>query len=408
MRYGLLIFLVFNVLISFGQNATDVIPIITAAKIKPIPSQTDLGEMLNSLFHIKKRHIPLIKGKEVYFNFLPLALNPPGGSNALITSTSAGFYLGSKDSTYLSTASFAPYWNFGTQFGLPLRGNLWLNKNQGLLEGDVRFLFYPQYTWGLGNGVPENQKILVNYKYFRTYLTGYKRVLPYLYLGLGFNMDYHLDITTPDSSLQVFTGYPFGTREGSNSISISPTLNALYDHRYKLTQLLPFSYFHLIYRQNLIKNIGKSANWTSLFIDIRRYIPFGANPLRQNILAFRTFFWDALGGSTPYLDLPSIGWDPYERSGRGIEQNRYRGKALIYFELEYRKDLTQNGLLGFVVFSNLNSALVPESGKFETFHPAFGAGIRVKVSKESKTNLAVDYAFSRSYSGLWLSLGEAF
>jgi len=408
MRWGIVVVLVFTKFLSFGQNATDIIPVLGPVPKKPNKSEMDLGDLTKSLLKGMNRPILPEKGKKVYFNFLPLSLNPPGGGDALITSTQAGFYLGSHDSTHLSTATFAPYWNFGSQFGLPLRANIWLDKNKGLIDGDIRFLFYPQYTWGLGNGKNESQKLLVHYTYLRTYLTAYKSILPYLYLGIGFSMDYHIHISSPDSSLAIYSGYSYGTGEGSNSISLSPNINFLFDERNTRSKTMPFSYLHFIYRQNLVKNIGISSNWSSMYIDIRRYLPLGRKSSKQNLLAFRSFFWNVFGRSTPYLDLPSLGWDPYERSGRGIEQNRYRGKALWYFESEYRKDLTDNGLLGFVVFANINSALVPESGNFETFHPAFGAGLRFKISKITHTNLAVDYALSQTYSGFWLALGEAF
>jgi len=392
----------------YAQNAADLIQPISAKKKKPIPNEKDLGDLAKGVFHHMGKPLIPEKGKEIYFSFLPLAITPPGGGNALITSTSAGFYMGARENTYLSTASFAPYWNFGSQFGLPLRANVWLNKNIGLLDADIRFLFYPQYTWGLGNGKAESQKLLINYKYLRTYFTAYKRIKPFLYLGLGFNMDYHIHISTSDSSLQTYSGYAYGTVEGSNSISMSPNLDFLYDHRYAFSDMLPISYIHFIYRQNLFKTQGASTNWSSVFLDVRKYFYLTNNPQEQNILALRTFLWNTMGNTTPYLDLPSIGWDPYDRSGRGIQQNRYRGKSLIYFEAEYRKDITRNGLLGFVSFVNINSALEPSSGKFETFHPGLGSGLRIKVSKVTKTNLAIDYAFSNDYSGIWLALGEAF
>ena len=55
------------------------------------------------------------------------------------------------------------------------------------------------------------------------------------------------------------------------------------------------------------------------------------------------------------IRLPSIGWDPYQqRSGR---------------------DLTRNGLLGFVLFANANSVSEPDTDRFTYIHPAAGADI---------------------------------
>jgi hypothetical protein len=153
--------------------------------------------------------------------------------------------------------------------------------------------------------------------------------------------------------------------------------------------------------------LGSDANWQSLYIDLRKFISLTSSK-EQNVLAFWTYYWRTFGTGIPYLSLPSIGWDPYQRSGRGIEQNRYRGKRLLYFETEYRRDISTNGLLGFVVFANINSASEPVTNNFNYWHPAAGAGLRIKMNKRTGTNIALDYGVSREYSRFTLGLGEAF
>jgi hypothetical protein len=108
------------------------------------------------------------------------------------------------------------------------------------------------------------------------------------------------------------------------------------------------------------------------------------------------------------LNLPSIGNDPYQRSGRGIEQNRYRGESLFYLETEYRCDITDNGLFGFVAFANVNSASQPNSRQFRYFNPAGGAGLRIKFNKKTDTNIGIDYGLSKGYSSISINLGETF
>jgi len=93
---------------------------------------------------------------------------------------------------------------------------------------------------------------------------------------------------------------------------------------------------------------------------------------------------------------------------RGIEQNRYRGESLLYYEAEYRRDITDNGLFGFVVFTNFNTASEPNTRRFAYINPAAGGGLRIKFNKRSDTNVALDYGFSKGYNGLIIGLGEAF
>jgi len=126
------------------------------------------------------------------------------------------------------------------------------------------------------------------------------------------------------------------------------------------------------------------------------------------MLALWAYYWTTLSQGTPYLNLPTIGMDPYQRSGRGIEQNRYRGESLVYFETEYRCDITADGLFGFVAFANVNAASQVDNRKLTYWNPAAGAGLRVKFNKKSGTNIGFDYGRSHNYSAFMVNLGEAF
>jgi hypothetical protein len=182
----------------------------------------------------------------------------------------------------------------------------------------------------------------------------------------------------------------------------------LYDTRNNQFNPLPGSYTNIIYYINPVF-LGSDHTWHSLYLDVRKY--FNRKPERcpqQNLLAFWSYYWTALSKGVPYLDLPSIGWDTYQRSGRGFDQNRYRGQSIFYLEGEYRRDITQNGLLGFVVFASVNSVSSTSTLLFTTWRPAAGTGLRIKFNKTTNTNMALDFAISKNYYGFQLNLGEAF
>ena len=82
---------------------------------------------------------------------------------------------------------------------------------------------------------------------------------------------------------------------------------------------------------------------------------------------------------------------------------------MLYLEAEYRMSLTRNGLLGAVVFSNVQgfSQQWP-SNSITTLDPAVGAGLRLKMNKLSNTNLCVDYGWGRDGGNIFLNLGEVF
>jgi hypothetical protein len=369
----------------------------------------DLIDVARSIFKIKPRTISDQEKKKFYFSILPVSSTGASDGRVLITSTTVGFYLGDQKTTYISSATFTPYFNFKGRYGLPIRSSIWLDDNSFNIQGDTRMLVYPQYTWGLGGGHPSDDKYLVNYKYLRFYQSVLKRVTSYFFAGIGYNLDYYLDIDTQtgaNTTLSQFTNYKYGTQMDQNSFSAGPSVNLLYDTRHNLINPLPGWYANLVYRYNPTF-LGSNNNWQSLYVDVRKYMSLNQSG-PKNILAFWTYYWTALSPGVPYLNLPAIGMDPYQRSGRGIEQNRYRGSSLIYFESEYRRDITENGLLGFVVFANINSATQINTRRFKYWNPAAGTGLRIKFNKKSDTNVGIDYGFSKDYSAILLNLGEAF
>ncbi len=388
-----------------AQNAPDLNP--QNYILKDTSNQMDMIDVYHKWFGVSPVPKKPREEKKVYFTLNPLASSPTSSGNAFVTSTTANFRLGPDSTTFLSYVNFAPYFNFNRRFGLPFRSSIWLKDNEWNIQGDIRFLVYPQYTWGLGTSHPLDEKEWVNYKYIRLYEAVLKRVGPHLYAGIGYDLDYHFNIGSDSGvNLVEFTGYPYGL--SGNSLSSGLTLNLLYDTRNRNIYPFPGTYLNIVYRVNP-GFLGNKNSWQSVFIDLRKYVELNkpSKPNQQNLLAFWSFLWANFYNTTPYLDLPSTGWDEYNRSARGFDQNRYRGKSLYYLEAEYRRDITNNGLFGFVVFSNINT--VSGSGTmFTSWHPAGGTGLRIKISKVTNSNFALDYAFSKGYRTVLFNFSETF
>jgi hypothetical protein len=378
-----------------------------ASAVKDTLGQRDLIGIFLGVTHIHIKHPPAVDGRRVYYSLLPLSTSVPGGGTALITSTTAGFYLGNRKETYISSATFSPSFNFRGQFNFPIRANIWAANNAWNYQMDTRFSIYPLFTWGLGGKQPEDDKILLRFKYYRMYASALKRITPYMLAGFGYDLDYDIHIR-PDIdsiSIQKFTGYNYGTGNHSNAFSSGLTLNLLLDTRNNSINPLPGAYFNMVYRVNP-QFLGSNTNWHSLYLDARKYISFAEKG--QNVLALWSYFWTTLGSNPPYLQLPGIGQEPYQRSGRGFYPSRYTGKTLFYFETEYRKDITSDGLFGFVLFANLNTVTEPHTANFAYLHPAAGPGLRIKFNKHSGTNVGIDYGISKGYHAVYFNLGETF
>lgn len=95
----------------------------------------------------------------------------------------------------------------------------------------------------------------------------------------------------------------------------------------------------------------------------------------------------------------------------GSQEGRYRGERLVYSELEYRGPFTRNGLLGVVGFATMTTVSNNETGErlFDSVAPSAGAGIRLLLSKRSRTNLCFDFAWGKdSAAGVYIAIQDAF
>ena len=153
----------------------------------------------------------------------------------------------------------------------------------------------------------------------------------------------------------------------------------------------------------------------------RVYVPL-SDDVPRNILGFWLYYRGVTSGAAPYLTLPAIGWDQKNRTGRGYVQGRWRGTQELYGEVEWRFRITNNGLLGGVVFASAESFAAPafqasgpgwsytsdKVGLLQFFRPAGGFGLRFMMNRDSRTNVALDFAFGESSFGVWFNAGEYF
>jgi len=374
---------------------------------RPI-KQRDLIDEFKRLFKVDQKEIDSSRAKKKFqFSLIPSAGAVAGGGVAVATAFNAAFFTGPETTTSLSTVTFSPWFSFDGKFVLPFRNMIWLPNDKLLSKGDTRFMIYPQYTWGLGGNTQQENKALLEYNYFRFYQSLLKKTSSRIYFGAGYYLDHHFNATVDnDSAARAdIPFFDYAKEYRQTTTSSGPVVNFLIDSRHNSINPPRGMYFAVDYRFNP-KFLGSTLDWQSLLVDFRKYFSFDKR--RQNILALWSYFWGVTYGRAPYLDMPSIGWDYYNRSGRGFEQNRYRSNRLLYFESEYRRDISRNGFLGFVVFTNFHSVSEYETKDFVYWHPAGGAGLRIKFNKISKTNIGIDLGTSKNYTGIYLLLGEAF
>lgn len=307
--------------------------------------------------------------------------------------------------TRLSTITTNATYTQNKQFFWPLQSNIWTKGNRYAFVGDLRFYKYPQSTFGLGSNSSADNEDPMDYYFFRFYEFVLRKIKGDLYGGFGYILDKRWNISHAGNLNGTENDY---SKYGADNQTISSgfTINGVFDTRDNPINPLNGVYSSLQIRNNL-QVMGSQNNWGSLIIDLRKY--FLLDKRRQNVLALWSYNWLIINGKPPYLDLPSNGWDSYSSTGRGYIQGRFRGTKMLYAESEFRYRISRNGLLGGVLFANAQSFSGDQGSALQKIQPGFGAGLRIKIKKSSRTNLGIDYGFGTQGSkGLFIAVGEYF
>lgn len=361
--------------------------------------QVDGIDYLLKLFKIKKSQ-EKIENKKVNFSFFPVDASN-AGDRVLVSSFNATFLLGEKENTNNSTVYLIPYISFNNQYGIELYPTIWLKENSWNFVGEYFGLNFPQDTWGLGGDTPESNETLVDGKTLRFHQNVLKGILPNLAVGLGYQYDEHHELEIKETNIEA--DIPEITT--NKTISSGVSLPIVFDNRKNINNPQNGMYASATYLYN-DKSLGSDTKWQSMFIDARKYFSI---PYARSVLALRSYYWTILSGETPYFDLPSTRSEPgTSSSSRGLQKNRYRSNAMLFFETEYRFNITQNGFLGGVVFANTTSASEYDTQNFKYWQPAIGAGVRLKFNKYTKVNVAFDFGISKDYATVYLKIGEVF
>ncbi len=402
------------------------------AQKNPIPKK----DIFDILFQGK---IPVNSGKQdsvvqgkLYLTPLPILGYNPAYGFVIGGGSSANLLLGKRYNTQVSNAIMNLTLSSKKQVNLSLRTAIYTAGNEFILQGDTRILLFSQPTYGLGinfsnqpdssgiDGVwiSDSREQPMKFNYIRFYQSGYKRINGNWYAGAGLMMDMHysiqdelLDTLSPQKTRT--SHYQYSSRFGFNKdnyVALGLSANILHDSRDNIVNPQKGHYGSMSFRVNP-KIMESDAYSSSLFYEYRTYFHLHKTKKLSPVLALWNFGQFKTGGKLPYLAMPSITWDMFNRSGRGYIQGRIRGESLWYAETEYRFPITNNGLLGAVLFVNTTTASNPMNGQqlFNQFATAYGGGLRIKMSKATNTNIAIDYGRGRNGSnGIYFNLQEVF
>ena len=366
-----------------------------------LAKQKDLRDLADKIFNRKAN--PTVEGR---FHNAPF----PAVGYTLVTGIAAVFSdrmdfltgdTAGKITDILSSVTYSQY----NQIIAQSYADIWADHDKYNIVADWRYMKYPSTTFGLGGHTQYSDGYTIDFNYIKLHTTVLRYIAPNLYAGLGYYFDYFYKVREIDPPPGVVTSFQkYGlapTEEGSG-----PVARVLYDSRINPANPYNGWYASVVYHRSL-EALGSQGNWGSLQIDIRKYVKLRDD--NRNILALWSFDWLSAGGKTPYLLLPSTGWDDQFNTGRGYIQGRFRGSEMEYLEAEDRFAISRNGLIGGVVFFNVESFKKNLAPSFNDFNPGFGTGIRIKLNKNSNTNICIDYGFGLHGSqGIAVNVGEVF
>ncbi|MDP4212106.1 MAG: BamA/TamA family outer membrane protein [Bacteroidota bacterium] len=310
-----------------------------------------------------------------------------------------------KDSLLPSTVIASLSYTQKNQVIFPFQTVIYLSHNKAVLISDWRFLKYPSFTYGLGMHSSPSDQNLLDFQYFKFHESVLFQLAPQIYAGGGYAFDYFWKVKEVHPHPNPVTDFEkYGYRD--HTISSGLMFHLLRDTRDNPINAYSGTFANILVSPRS-KFLGSDASWTTMHMEWRGYFRFPANS--NNILALWSYNWFTLGGRAPYLMLPSTAWDKSYNTGRGYIQGRFRSNNMLDAETEYRIRLTKNGLLGMVLFGNLESFSEIGTFRFGSVAPAGGLGLRVKLNKYSRTNISIDYGLGRQGSrGFFVNLGEIF
>lgn len=395
----------------------------TLAQDKKIPEKDIVEVLFGSKKSTQKNDTDSLVPGKLYTSILPIPGYNPALGFVIGAGVSANFLAGKSNQTHLSNILANATVTTRNQFNLYVRNMIFLKNDEWVMQGDWRWLIFSQPTYGLGINFSDKPTLAakeepMKFNYVRFYQTLYKKIQGPWYAGIGVNIDRHYSIVdqlldTTSANRYLTAHYNYSTLNNIRQdqyASVGLSLNFLYDTRDNVNNTYKGQYAKLTFRINN-EIFGSTRSHNTLYYEYKTFWNPTQKLIRPHIIGFWTMGRFLMSGKQPYLEMPAISWDMYNRTGRGYIQGRIRGENMWYAETEYRFPISKNGLLGGVTFLNVTTATneAIKQKLARDFATGFGFGLRIKMSKKTNTNIAIDYGMGRNgSSGIFVNLLETF
>ncbi len=230
-----------------------------------------------------------------------------------------------------------------------------------------------------------------------------RRIIGDFYLGLlylGTKTNYKFDKGSDEENefTEAFFEQNGITDNFISSIGFNISFDNL-DYAYNPTKGLSFSIRPKFNREWL----GSDNDYVDTDFNASYFIPLS----QKSVLGF------GLAGGFATGDVPFDGYQNYgvRNSLRGYTTGKYKGKHMVAFQTEYRRNIYKRW--GGVAFVGTGSVWGNDEEGEETFErdwlPSAGLGARFMISREKRINLRLDYAVGvDGNQGLYFGIMESF
>lgn len=387
----------------------------TAAADAQTPAPTpevDVGDLVRAWRHKEPR--PAAEPGQPMIVAAPIIGSNPSAGFLVGAAAQMAVYRGDPSTTRITSGIASFSISTRKQLLFNLRFDTYSDGNRWFIKGDNRFQDTSQDTYGFGTATPASAAVTADYNFIRVHETAYRQVAKDIYVGGGFLFDSHTSVEPNEDAEPGWSASPYVIYSQQHGLPLDSqqsaglSLNLLLNRRDDDINARRGWRVDARYRTSFDGFLGADSSWQALDVDARAYLSLDRG--RRQRLAFWSYA-SVTDGVAPYFDGPSTVMDTYGRSARGYQEGRYRGEQLVYAETEYRAPLMRSGLLGMVAFATMTTVSDRASGEalFDAVAPSAGGGLRLLLSKQSRTNLCVDVAWGKAgASGVYLAIQEAF
>jgi len=271
---------------------------------------------------------------------------------------------------------------------------LYLPGGRLLVDGMVKYSYFPDRFYGIGNRTLEEDREDFTSSNWRLQLNLQRRWGDFLFAGLHLER-YDISMRESAGGGELAAGKVTGSAGGSIS-GLGVFLK--WDSRDNTFSTARGSYAAL-FLNRFFPFLKGDFSYGQLAVDVRHYRPLG----RAQTLAVQAVF-RSVWGDCPFQALPMFGG---LNLLRGYYDGRYRDRNLLAVQAEYRRPLWGRfGLCGFAGAAQVQEkvSLLALGG----FHAAAGIGLRYKFNPRENLNVRLDAGFAGPTPAFYLTFAEAF